>query len=154
MFKRRAQIRCHLEGEYAYWCVNEGAADLKVRSCPGYWLTNAKSRWPLFTGWGFHVIAPLRNCSFGMLSPPMLWVRLIFYGGGVEELQAELVFLDLVHPHSYTRGCAFGCATSATCMLTLLLHRCELHNSSMNKADFALNKCNVCHFHSYSFWYL
>lgn len=72
MFKPRAQTKCHFEGESTYWCVNEGAPDLKVRSCPGYRLTNAKSRWPLFTSRDFHVIAPLRNCSFGMLSPPML----------------------------------------------------------------------------------
>lgn len=42
--KKSAQAQGRFEGEASYWCVNEEAPDLKVRSCPGYRFTNAKSR--------------------------------------------------------------------------------------------------------------
>lgn len=62
----------------------------------------------------------LRNCSLGMRSPPVLRELASYFKGGVEKLQAGLVFWDLISPSSYTTGHASCCATVAECMLTLL----------------------------------
>lgn len=62
----------------------------------------------------------LRNCSFGMLSPPVLCESASYFTGGSRGASGRAGLLGPYIPSSNTTGHASCCATFAGCVLTLL----------------------------------